>query len=83
MVSGETVQKKVSSEDSVLRRMIEEDWNDRDLIEELFLRTVSRKPEPLEVDAALSAVEAAKGRRQGLEDVFWALLNSKEFLYQH
>ena len=83
MVSGETVQKKVSSEDSALRRMIEEDWNDQDIIKELFLRTVSRIPEPSEIDAALSAVESAEGRRQGLEDVFWALLNSKEFLYQH
>lgn len=83
MVSGKTVQKKVSGKDSVLRRMIEEDWNDRDIIEELYLRTVSRRPEPAEIDAALSAAEAAEGRRQGLEDVFWALLNSKEFLYQH
>ena len=32
---------------------------------------------------AKSAIERAGDSRKGLEDLFWALVSSKEFLYNH
>jgi hypothetical protein len=32
---------------------------------------------------SLAHVKDAEDRRSGLEDVFWALLTGKEFLFQH
>jgi hypothetical protein len=54
-----------------------------EVIEELYLRTVSRYPDAEERQTARTAVAKAPKPRRGLEDVFWALLNSKEFLYNH
>ena len=54
------------------------------IIEELYIRCLSRKPTAGRDDeAARPLVEAAKDKKQALEDVFWALLNSREFMFNH
>jgi hypothetical protein len=55
---------------------------DRQLIVELYLAALCREPSADELSAALAHV-AAGDRRSGLEDIFWAILNLKEFLFQH
>ena len=54
-----------------------------EVVDELYLRTISRHADAQERTLALGQVAKAKNPQQGLEDVFWALLNSKEFLYNH
>ena len=51
-------------------------------IEELYLITLSRKPQPHELDRLVRYVEARE-RAEALADVFWALLNSSEFALNH
>jgi hypothetical protein len=83
MIGGDTVHAKVAHQDSVLGALLMKYPADADLVDELYLRTVSRYPDPEEKAAALHTARKAQNRRQGMEDVFWALLNSKEFLYNH
>ena len=55
-------------------------------VEALFLATLSRRPRPEEsarLVAYLSRGGATGDRREALSDVFWALLNSPEFLLNH
>jgi len=59
-------------------------------IETLYLAALSRKPEAKELDRAVKFVESAvKGAKKpdaasnALADVFWALLNSPEFVLNH
>jgi hypothetical protein len=65
-------------------------------IETLYLATLSRKPQPKELDRAVrfvqDAVKEAEGKdragrdaayNHALADVFWALLNSSEFILNH
>jgi hypothetical protein len=53
-------------------------------VETMYLRTVSRRPTPDELRAALLAIpERGAGRQAGFEDLFWALLNSSEFVFNH
>ena len=53
------------------------------LINETFLRTVSRFPSPLERTKAQTDVRNAKNKIHGIKDLLWALLNTKEFLVNH
>jgi hypothetical protein len=55
-------------------------------LESLYLATLSRPPRPEELRRMLAYLERggpASDRRKALADIFWALLNSNEFLLNH
>jgi hypothetical protein len=54
-----------------------------ELLDELFLRTLSRPPTADERAAAGEAVRAAKDPFQVFEDILWGLVNSQEFITNH
>ena len=54
------------------------------MIGELYERCFAAAPTPDELNKLVSLVpQDADGKRQALEDVFWALLNSEEFMFNH
>jgi hypothetical protein len=55
----------------------------RELVVDFYYAALSRPPSEEEVKAGLAYVAQADEPRQGLEDLCWALVNSKEFLFQH
>ena len=55
----------------------------RRTIDELFLSAVSRYPDAKEQASAYESMMSTADRREACEDILWALLNSKEFLYNH
>ncbi|MBI1848908.1 MAG: DUF1553 domain-containing protein [Planctomycetes bacterium] len=83
LLNGETVQRKIASS-PVIARMLADKKTAGEIVDELYVRCLSRKPLPDE-KAALDAKlpQDDKGLRQALDDVFWALLNSQEFLFNH
>lgn len=53
------------------------------LIEEAWLRTLSRMPTDQESQRAIRHVESAESLAEGLGDLMWALINTKEYLLIH
>jgi hypothetical protein len=53
------------------------------IIDELFLVTVSRSPRPEEVERVRNWISQAPSPREGMQDVMWTLMNSREFLFNH
>jgi hypothetical protein len=53
------------------------------LIEDAYLRTLSRKPTPSEVELSYASISRAESPTRGLSDLLWALINSKEFILNH
>jgi hypothetical protein len=50
---------------------------------DLYYAALSRPPSEAELKDSLVYVTESENPRQGLEDLCWALVNSKEFLFQH
>ncbi|MBM4049065.1 MAG: DUF1553 domain-containing protein, partial [Planctomycetes bacterium] len=67
-----------------LQRLLKDRKSDAEIADELYLAALSRPPsagEAQKVTAHLAKDE--KARRQAAEDLMWALLNTKEFLFNH
>jgi hypothetical protein len=85
LINGPTVNEKLRSPNNRIGRLLAKKRSDCAVLAELYLATVSREPTEDEIDAALEHVRKAKpeDRRKAWEDVQWALVNSKEFLFRH
>ena len=66
-----------------MEEMLSIDGFDEEIVEELYIRCLSRKPTGDELAALGQSLAAEENKQQVLEDVFWALLNSREFLFNH
>jgi hypothetical protein len=81
MLSG-TVNQKLSNNSGRIARMLRDNLNDEQIIEEMYLSTLSRFPTAEELKVIkqdLARTDMSK--REALEDWFWALLDSKAFLF--
>jgi hypothetical protein len=52
-------------------------------VDEVFLATLSRLPRDQEKKEALAELALAQNPKEGLEDLLWSLLNTREFLFNH
>lgn len=52
-------------------------------VRELYLWVYSREPVADELQVALAHLEKHENKQQAYEDILWALLNTKEFLFNH
>ena len=83
LVSGDTTNQKIRAENGLIERLIKSGKSSREIIDELYLRTLSRFPQKEEAQLAQQGISQAPKLREGYEDLLWALLNSKEFLFNH
>lgn len=61
-------------------------WDTKQRVGNLFLTAFARNPTPEELEKFASYVDrggATNDKKQALADVFWVLLNSPEFLFNH
>lgn len=66
---------------SRVETLLKESATDSDLVDRLFLSTISRKPSSEERSVGLTAL--AKDRRRGTENLQWVLINSPEFIFNY
>jgi hypothetical protein len=56
----------------------------QDKVQFLFIAGLGRKPRPEELSVATQILVARKGEVGGmLQDMWWAILNSNEFIFNH
>ena len=84
LMNSPEVGAKIRSRRGSARRLSESKKSPSEIVEELFLLTLSRRPRDQERELLLGAFrEEGVDRRTAIEDVLWALLNTKEFIYNH
>jgi hypothetical protein len=83
LLNGTVINQKLAAPDNRIGRLIKEGLAAPKIAEELFLATLSRLPRATELQDVLRYVNAAPAPRRAWEDVQWALLNGKDFMYRH
>lgn len=94
LANGETVNQKLRDDRGFVARLVEKGESDDQVLDALYLAALSRPPTPTERDRLTRVLRESTAnekedkariavRRQAIEDVFWAVLTSKEFLFNH
>ena len=52
-------------------------------VRSLYLRALSREPDAAEIAAMAALLAEERNKKRAFEDLFWALLNSSEFSFNH
>jgi hypothetical protein len=85
IANGDTLNKKLAAKESVVAKLLEAKASDEKLVGEASLACLSRHPTAAEKAKFLRALADAKDsdRRTAVEDIYWAMMSSREFLFNH
>lgn len=82
LVNGKTISDAVADANGRVTKAVVSGRSDRELVEELYTAALSRLPTAEESGAAMKYLQSS-GRAERAQDLLWALVNSKAFLYNH
>ena len=85
LLNSDALSSKLQHENGMVARFARTFNNDDDLIEEMYLLFYSRLPGNEEKQKVREYIQkvGAGNRRRSIEDVAWAFVNTKEFLFNH
>jgi hypothetical protein len=83
--NGDTVNKKLESKEGRISKLLSEEISNQSIIEEAYTVTLGRLPADAEREKFLKIFEDNQQTEKRLlvEDLFWSLLSSREFLFNH
>ncbi len=81
--NGSELMKKVRANEGRLTALLAAEKDDAAVTKTLFLATLSRPPTEKEFEAVKHALAEGDPRDETFRDLFWALMNSKEFTFNH
>jgi hypothetical protein len=82
LLNGSATSGKIS-QGKVIDELLKDDATPQQALDRLFVRCLSRYPTEAERAELLASIDQAPSAKEGLEDVFWAILNSREFVFNH
>src|SRR6185369_12684707 len=82
LVNGRTISDAVSDGNGRVAKAVLGGRPDKDLVEDLYLASFGRLPSGAELEKGLAYLKGG-ARASRAQDLLWALLNSKGFLYNY
>jgi len=82
LINGGAVSGKIN-QGQMLQNWKKEGLTPEAIIERIYLRCLSRKPSDAERARLMQLISESANPDQGLHDAFWAVLNSREFIFNH
>jgi hypothetical protein len=82
LLNGETIETKIT-QGGVVKKLMSTNRTPREIASELFLRCFSRFPTENELVKLEKYWGVTEEQPKAYHDIFWALLNAKEFMFNH
>jgi Protein of unknown function (DUF1553)/Protein of unknown function (DUF1549) len=83
LINGPTINDKLRNPNNRLGKLLAEKKGEREILDALYLAALARPATDAERAPALSHVAKGADKRKAWEDVLWAILNTREFLFRH
>ena len=81
LINGSTINEKLRG--GVIAQLFERGRSDREMIDEVYLRAFTRRPQPAELAEWEQMLASAPNKTEAVQDLLWTLLNSHEFAFNH
>ena len=82
MINGDTLSRKIG-ESKRLQKQLDAGQKPAQVVEVIYMACLSRKPSPEETQKLETLLAAEPNARNAVDDIMWAVLNSREFLFNH
>jgi len=83
ILAGSTYNDKLIAKGGRIDKWLTQGTSDKDIVEELYLAAFSRQPTSQESGELVKLLGRVSDRKEGLRDLMWAMLSSREFSENH
>ena len=85
IANGDTINKKLEHKGNRIEKALAAKASNEAIIDEAYLASLCRLPTPQEKEKILAVLASTKPeeKRAAIEDLYWSILSSNEFLFNH
>jgi len=83
LMNGDTINNRIANPEGLVAKSIKLDMKPADVVETIYISTLNRWPSENEKKAAMLYLQNTETLKEGYEDIMWAILNSREFIFNH
>lgn len=83
VANGTLINQKLATKNGRIEQWLKAKTPDHEVFTEMYLSAFSRYPTKAELANCDQIVQASRNKREGYQDVLWAISNSREFLFNH
>jgi hypothetical protein len=81
--NGDTINQKLQAKGNRIDQLLAAKTPDEKIVEEVYLSALSRYPTEAETKQLVAALAGNENKRELIEDLYWGVLSSKQFLFGH
>ena len=83
LANSDEIESKIADGNGRVAKLFKDKTAGPAMIDEIYLTAFSRKPTSVELNRVKDYIGSASDKQKAVEDVLWAILNSKEFMFNH
>jgi hypothetical protein len=83
LANSDDVENKIGDGQGVVARLLKDQKSHEEIVDELYLGSLSRFPTADEKAKNKYFVDAVENKTEAYQDLLWTLLNSREFMFNH
>ena len=80
-LNGDTLTAKIADKNGRIAKLLAENKSHDEIVADLYLTTLCRQPTPAELATSFQFLDENTHREECYQDLLWALINSKQFLF--